>query len=194
MKLTKSLVAGAALYLASGAASAVVIDFDSTGIPTGTFTGAFTEDGFDLLFTDMMFAGTGSTSTAPIEIERRVLTQGTLEITKSGGGLFTFGSIDWEWEYGRDTSITIDGLVGGGVVGTDTYTATSGATGYSTYGAAGLAGISVDKLIIYADRDGASGGAFDTIVLEAAAAPEPGTVALLALGLAGLAARRRSRA
>lgn len=93
--------------MGAGPAKAVVIDFDA--LPPGTFfSGTYTEDGYTLAFTDMD-CGSGSTSTPPGEIERAKGRSGTLTATRTGGGTFTFDSVDWERGYGASAAISLEG-------------------------------------------------------------------------------------
>ncbi|MEO0680694.1 MAG: VPLPA-CTERM sorting domain-containing protein, partial [Pseudomonadota bacterium] len=200
MRTTAALAALLAAGLAAPASALpVVIDFEGVGAEQGEgeFTGTATEDGFTLDF-DEMFIALGSTSTPDFEIERSAGTDGVLTITK-GGDLFGFISVDWEAEDDDEPNIdiTLEGFLGAASQGADTFT--TGLQAYTTFSAVDLAGLSLDRLVISADRDGGFSGAFDTVVLNDAPGgpssevPVPAAGGLLVAALGGLALMRRRR-
>lgn len=170
-------------------AQAAVITFD--GIPpTGLTTGVFTEAGYDLALAGMF---THTESAGNVEIEPLCCAStGSLTVTRSGGGAFSFDAVDLQLEYGQGpTTLRLEGFLMGVSQGVDTLATSSSA--YATFLASVLSGDAIDTLVITGDRDFVSGIAFDNLAVSDAAVPEPGTMLLLALAAAGAAARRRTR-
>ncbi len=182
--LLPSLIAGAALCCLTAGAQAATITFDD--LPFGVYTGTTTEAGFDRAIVGM-FVDSG-------QLEALCCSSGgSLTLTKSGGGLFTFDSIDWLHEYfsGGTSSVTIQGYVGAALIATDVFSTTS--TSYATFAAVSLASLAIDRLVVTADRDFTSGGTMDNIVLgTASTVPAPLSLSLVGVGLLGLALQRRS--
>ncbi|MEO1689579.1 MAG: VPLPA-CTERM sorting domain-containing protein [Pseudomonadota bacterium] len=202
MNIVTRMTAALAALLAAGLAAPasalpVVIDFEGVGADEGAglFTGTATEDGFTLDF-DEMFISLDSTSTPDFEVEREFLTDGVLTITK-GGDLFDFVSVDWQIEIGAAADITLEGFLGAVSLGSDTFT--TGLADYTTFSAVDLAGLSLDRLVIRADRALDRIGSFDTVVLNdgpggpSSEVPVPAAGGLLVAALGGLALMRRRR-
>lgn len=192
----KRIVAATVLVLGlamGGPAQAVTIDFDAITTTNVDFSGTHFEDGFTLAFTDM-FINTGNAASPPNEVERIAggSTTGVLTITKTGGGTFEFSAVDWQLEYGTTASISLEGYLGGPSAGVDTFS--TGSFAYNTFGAANLSGVTIDTLVIRADRNLSAGGSFDNVeLLVAAVVPAPAPVVLLAIGVSAMYAAARAR-
>lgn len=178
-------LAGIVALCGAGTASAATITFD--GITPGSIGAAlFTEAGFDLDIVN----GFGGSEGAGLEYERLAGTDGTLTITRSGGGTFTFDSVDLQLEYGADATVELQGYLLGALVGSDSYVVNS--FSYLNFAASTLAGTAIDELLILAERN-FNGAAVDNLVLTPAEVPAPAAALLLGLGAAALI-RRRARA
>jgi hypothetical protein len=182
--LMSTVAVAAALSAAGAGAHAATVTFDD--LPTGSYSGTTTEAGFVRNIVGM-FVDFG-------ELEALCCSSGgSLTLTKSDSGLFSFTSIDWQHEYadGRTSSVTIQGFVGATLVATDVFSTSS--TAYATFAAVSLASLAIDRLVVTADRSSIDGGSMDNIVLGAAGTvPAPLSLSLVGLGLAALALQRRN--
>jgi hypothetical protein len=171
---------------------ATVIDFDTLGVTSGYYTDTFTEDGYDLVMTDM-YIDNDSSSTAHFELESHIGEPlGSSYLTIEAPGLFTFNTIDYETEFGSSSTLYVEGFLGGVSQGMDSFTSMNGA-GYETFAASVLAGLSLDALKIYADRGNSRYGAFDTVVLSAVPLPAAAYMFIPALiGLFGLSRNHKT--
>ena len=178
------------------AANATVIDFDNFPTATSGFDGGFiggNEDGFTIgvdagsfLTTSDDFLGAFSGVNS--------LHHGTGQqsgITLSNGGLFTFFSLQSGGFFGGAEILTVTGMLSGGIVAVDTFSPLNNA--YSLFSAVNLANINIDSLHI--DMGPALPGPthIDDITLNAAVVPEPASIALLGLGLAGIGFSRKKK-
>ena len=176
--------------LASTAQSAV-LTFE--GIPGGTggITPNFSssaEAGFDLVVNGLFLSDNGAGGSAQ-ELEGFCCSStGNLDVKRTGGGTFKFTSIDVELEYlSSPATVTLMGYLGGILQATDILVASGG---YTTSPAVNLAGVIIDEIVVTGQRDFNGGTAFDNLRLENVI-PLPGTLALLAPSLLGLACVRR---
>lgn len=178
--------------LASTAQSAV-LTFE--GIPGGTginFSSS-AEAGFDLVVNGLYLdaSGNGAGGSAN-ELEGQSdfsgnPSTGNLDVKRTGGGTFKFTSIDVELEYPSPATVTLRGYLGGILQATDILVASGG---YTTSPAVNLAGVMIDEIVVTGQRDKFGGTSFDNLRLENVI-PLPGTLALLAPSLLGLAWVRR---
>ena len=188
--MKKALLAAVCVAgLATGADAATILTFD--GIPpSGATVGLFTEAGFDLNVAGL-FAGSegGGTELEPL----CCASGGSLTVTKSGGGTFTFDAVDLQKEYFDDAASTflrLEGFLLGVSQGVDILSTSS--SSYATFLASVLDNVAIDTLVVTGQRDVVAGIAFDNLALDAVvAAPEPASLFLVGSGIAALVIRRR---
>lgn len=171
----KRLVLAAAAMLALGAAQATVLTFTGAGSANSA---TYTESGFTLTLsscpgcTPHYGDGTGNVNTFNWHDGGANASGMTVTLTMNGGGAFSLFGLDAV--SGGVNNLSINGV------------------GYST-GPVALNLLNVTS-VVFRDTTG-NGVSIDNLNLGAASAvPEPASLALVGLGLLGLAATRRRRA
>lgn len=112
-------------------------------------------------------------------------------MTLTGGGTFDLASLDAATGsalFAGNTSIDLVGTLFGGGTVTQTLTASNIWTNYS------LSGFTNLTQLVFRNVDADAGISIDNLNSDAAAVPEPATLALLGLGLAGIGFARRKKA
>ncbi|NRA30458.1 MAG: VPLPA-CTERM sorting domain-containing protein [Parvularculaceae bacterium] len=186
------IAAATAATMAFGVSNAAEVSLGFEGLPASDFTGVFMEDGYTITAVDM-FGDTQNGTDGPKELERLFGTNGFLSITRAAP--FNFKSIDFEVEFSSSATVTVEGYLDGMLQGTEVF-ALGVRDLYTTFVADVLAGVSLDRLVILAERQSGALTSFDRVVLDdvgAAPVPVPAALPLMAAGLAGLGALRRRK-
>ncbi len=175
----------APVAFAAPAQAATTITF--TGLPnTGVSSNTFTEAGFDLIF-DGFFIDAGQDEVEPLCCN----SGGTLTIRRTDGGLFSFGSVDLQREYGTgQSSLFAAGQFGGSTIFNDVFGIETDV--YETQFSLSPSTL-IDSLVFSGQRDNDNGVSFTNVVLDAAAAvPEPATWAFMIFGFGAIGGTLRS--
>lgn len=199
MRSLKTLFASLALLLAfSGVGLADLITFEDLEIDRldqagplieGAFTYEATQgEGWEL----QPFFGNPASALVTFFNDEGALAGDMVDITLTGGGAFTFSSVDIASIAGSATDqVTIFGYLGGVEIGSLLLSTTS--TSFVTI-ASSFSG-PIDLLRLKVTVGGASNALIiDNIQLTTTAVPEPASLAMLTAGGLGLFVRRRRRA
>lgn len=204
--LARTVGAALAFSLCSAAASAVVVTFDPlTNSTTAVLPGGHEEAGFqfapDAGSTLLVFGSTNPSYTGSAAIALAGGRYPGMTLNKLDGSAFTLHSIDLsEWASEAPFEVVFTGYfsdpIHGGFGGFGFWTQgvfVDGAFGNQTFNFG-----SYFNDVVYVEIASRSGQRFqfDNVVLGPPAneVPEPGSIGLVALGLVGLAARRRHAA
>lgn len=187
----KRFLLAALLATAGFNANAVVMDFNQlTGSGLQSRGYHYEEDGFQLDTTGSQ--GFYSIHSNDYRYDGSVgffndTIDGITRLTKIGGGLFSLDSIDMDsLNGGYQVTVNFIGtLLNGSTVSTSFRT--NAANNLQTFDF----GTSFDNVTSVAWTQASPYHSFDNIVVNAAQVPEPGTVAMLGLGLLGVFASRR---
>lgn len=187
------LVAGLALALSPVATDAAVITFGPGTIGTPvlpTAEGIFTYDTFSGgLFRDTQGNGDGFNMEGC-----SVCGGGVLRVVRNdvAGGTFTFDGADVAFQFNQAFNIGFEGFRLGASQGTDFFLTTADSA-YTTHLSSALSGVQIDELRVTLAATSSTATVVDNIVLTPGRAPEPSTLAVLLLGLAGLGVRTRRK-
>ena len=119
---------------------------------------------------------------------------GVLRVVRNdvAGGLFTFNGADVAFQFNTVAPITFRGYLSSVLVGTDIFNTALGSV-YTSHLSNLLSGVAIDELRVQLNATSNSATVVDNINVTASAIPEPATLALVGLALAGLAFRRRTK-
>jgi PEP-CTERM motif len=194
--IKSSILIGALALSAFSAQAATVVTFESLAQPGIDFQSvgtSYSEAGFTFASGNILgfvAAETGNTdsffgSTALFENAPNAITT----LTESGGAAFTLDSIDLApalTAFPADATITFSGALSGGGTVSQSFTLNNSYL-FQTFFFSGFTNLlSVSWSQNYAFHQ------FDNVVLNSTV-PEPGALALVALGLVGMAGLRRKR-
>lgn len=185
MKTLKNLSLAMALGMAFGSAQAAIVTFDGQAVNAGYAPFAVSSGGLDFAVGGDFYGGIWDASSPNSNgtdnfIYSSSPTAGALTITKTGGGLFSLNSIDMaiSW-YGANPTESI--FVNGNLLQLS--------QSLTTYNL-NLANVSSVSITGFGNSVYWTA---DNIVYDSNNVPEPGSLALLGLGLAGLAASVRRK-
>jgi len=200
--ILKLVVGVACSTLISMSAQAVVIGFDDiTTADTASLTGNYSGLDFGTIgsswsvVSDNEYAGTYGNGYGSVSSQYAVSNTGQLAVDLRSDSAFDFtGAYFTGWAQGNDiveftsTMITVEGFVGRASVGSVSMNLSS--NGYDWLQADMLG---VTRLVFTSSGSEKRWLMDDLTLNESVSVPEPTTIALLGLGLAGIAFRRRQK-
>ena len=170
-------------------ANANVIDFNGVTGNSGPYGSTYQEDGFQLtgnLWTIRPNSGTRYTGTTSFFNDT---VNGVTTLTKIGGDLFSLDNIDLDGYNQLAANVTFVGTLLNNTTTSVTFT-TNASYGLQTFAFSSA----FDNVKSVSWTQASPYHSFDNIVVNAAQVPEPGTMAMLGLGLLGVVASRRKSA
>ena len=168
--MTRRLIAGIlGIWALSTSALAERVSIGFEGPGEGPAPAEMPEDGYLVATRNMMISSaekSGDGTDGPNEMESMMNIRGGVMIPRPGAP-FQFISLDWQSEKGAP-SVVVEGYFGDVLIGTEKFTLPQSAAegGFVTFLANALAGVALDQLVFYPQRNRLGMGALDKVVLD----------------------------